>query len=247
MLRRPASTIKLLTVLTAEAHLPADAKVPVSAYAAAMPALRMGLLPGELWPLSQLVTSTVIVSANDAAVAIAEASGGSLDGFETQMEAMARTLGMVDSPRLTDPAGLDDNVFHGAGDFISAWDLALVGRAALADPAIVEAAKTPIVRVHRPAGQGPPAREPQRAAGQVPRGHGPEDGVHVGGRAHAGGHGHPRTAARSWPWPSNAPDLYGSVTDLLNLGFAIPSPRRRAVALVAPDRGGRVDGRRLPR
>ena len=233
VLRRPASTIKLLTVLTAQRHLAPDAMIPVSAYAAAMPALRIGLLAGQTWPLGQLITSTIAISANDAAVAIGEASGGTLDGFAAQMTEMGRTLGLVDAPQFTDPAGLDDNLFHGTGDWISAWDLALVGRAAMADPAIAEAAKNPIARFTDPLGHVRRLVNHNELIVRYPGATGLKTGF-----TNAAGHNLVATAKRDGRTimvvAIDAPDIYGSVIDLLNLGFAIPAASETGVFLVPP-------------
>lgn len=145
--RRPASVIKLLTVITARRLLAPNARVSVSDLAASMPAHKLGLKSGQRWPMIELVHAAVVVSANDAAVALAErVGGGSLDGFTVEMQRTARRLGLVDSPQLDDPTGLDDGLAHAGGDWISAWDLAIVARAALADPLIARLAATPIVR-----------------------------------------------------------------------------------------------------
>src|SRR5437588_5110778 len=63
VLRRPASTIKLLTVLTAERLLKPDATIRVSALAAGMPARNIGLKEGDAWPLSDILDSALVVSA----------------------------------------------------------------------------------------------------------------------------------------------------------------------------------------
>lgn len=134
----PASTIKLFTALVAIQRLPADDPVPVSAHAAGMPARRIVMAPGQVWDLEDLLFSMLTVSANDAAVAVAErVGGGSLDGWEVVAGRTAVGLGLEDSPDLSDPAGLDDEFSNEEGSRISARDLAIVSRAVLADPRLM--------------------------------------------------------------------------------------------------------------
>jgi D-alanyl-D-alanine carboxypeptidase len=79
----------------------------------------------------------MMVSANDAAYAIATTVGGSLDGFASDLKATAKQLGLRDS-RLGDPAGLDDETAYKGGPFMSAYDLAIAARNALAVPEIAK-------------------------------------------------------------------------------------------------------------
>jgi D-alanyl-D-alanine carboxypeptidase (penicillin-binding protein 5/6) len=135
----PASTIKLFTALVAIQRLPADDPVPVSAVAAGMPARRIVMQPGQVWDLEDLLYSMLTVSANDAAVAVAErVGGGSLAGWEMIADRAAVGLGLEDAPDLSDPAGLDDEFSHGEGSNISPRDMAIVARAVMADPRLME-------------------------------------------------------------------------------------------------------------
>jgi D-alanyl-D-alanine carboxypeptidase (penicillin-binding protein 5/6) len=219
--RRPASTIKLLTMLTAEHHVGPDSMVTVSPLAASMPARKIGLAAGQTWPFHDLLSTAIVVSANDAAVAIAEQSGGSLDGFTSQMEETARSLGMVDTPQVEDPAGLDDSFAHGGGDWISAWDLALTGRAALADPAIATAARRPIVRFTDPEGRAHRLLNHNKLLSRYPGATGLKTGYTA-----AAGNSLVATATRDnrtmMVVVLDAPDLYDPVTTLLDQGFMTP-------------------------
>ena len=134
----PASTIKLLTALVAIQRLPADDPIPISPVAAGMPARRIVMQPGQVWDLEDLLFSMLTVSANDAAVAVAErVGGGSLAGWELIADRTAVGLGLEDAPDLSDPAGLDDEFSHGEGSNISPRDMAIVARAVLADPRLM--------------------------------------------------------------------------------------------------------------
>ena len=139
----PASTTKLLTALVAIHEIPSDRLVPISADAAAMPAMKIGAKVGEMWNRDDLLRSLLMVSANDAAVALAQESAGDLADFSTMRARAGQQLGLSDSPSFNDPAGLDDDMFsNGGGDLISARDMAIVGRAALSDPLISSIAGT---------------------------------------------------------------------------------------------------------
>lgn len=131
----PASTIKLLTALVAYQRLPADTPIPISYTAESMPARKINVKQGQTWDLEDLLNSMLLVSANDAAVALAErVGGGTLAGWEEVAGNAAANLGLEDGPDLSDPAGLDDEFSHGGGSLISARDLAIVSRAVLAEP-----------------------------------------------------------------------------------------------------------------
>src|SRR3954452_5946114 len=79
--QRPASTIKLLTALIASEQLSPAQAIPISATAEGMPARKINVKAGQSWTSDRLLSSMRMVSANDAAVAIAEtADERSLDG-----------------------------------------------------------------------------------------------------------------------------------------------------------------------
>ncbi len=143
-LRYPASTIKLLTALMAAERLPAGDVLPISAHAESMPARKMNVKAGQQWTLNDLLHAMLMVSANDAAVAVAERiGGGSLDTWAALAAQTLTNLGAADHPVLRDPAGLDDAQFgRDGGSQISARDLALVGRAILARPDLMAIIQT---------------------------------------------------------------------------------------------------------
>ncbi len=136
----PASTQKLMTALTALEHLPSDTAVPISARDASVPNMNIGAKPGQVWKLDDLVHALLIISGNDAAYAIAERSAGSVEAFATQMNTVGKQLGLVDST-FSDPAGLDGREGLNGGSHVSAYDLAIVARNALAVPEIADTVK----------------------------------------------------------------------------------------------------------
>ncbi|MDQ6928739.1 MAG: D-alanyl-D-alanine carboxypeptidase, partial [Actinomycetota bacterium] len=81
----PASTIKVLTALIVAAALGPSTAVPVSADAAAMPPIKLGLHPGHTLRADDLLRGLLMSSANDAAVALAERVAGSRQGFAQDM------------------------------------------------------------------------------------------------------------------------------------------------------------------
>lgn len=84
-----------------------DEPVTVSAKAAATPAYRLGLRTGETVPLSLLLEGVAIVSANDAAMAVAERLNGDEQEFVARMNAKARQLGLT-ATQFANPHGLPD-------------------------------------------------------------------------------------------------------------------------------------------
>ena len=131
----PASTAKIMTALVAIERLPPDARIHVSPDAAGREAMKIGMPAGSSWPFQDAMASMMMVSANDAAYAIAESAGGSISGFAKDANETARRYGMRDST-FGDPAGLTDETSYKGGPKTSAYDLAIATRNALTVPAI---------------------------------------------------------------------------------------------------------------
>src|SRR4029079_16837631 len=98
------------------------------------------------------MASLMMVSANDAAYAIAETAGGDLQGFADSMTAMGKRMKMQDST-FSDPAGFDDAASFGGGPRMSAYDIAIATRNALSVPDIAKWASTRTYAFDDPAGQ----------------------------------------------------------------------------------------------
>jgi len=137
----PASTAKIMTALVAVERLPADARIPVSPDAANREPMKIGMQPGTRWPFKNTMASMMMVSANDAAYALAQDVGGSIKGFADIANATAKRYGMRDST-FGDPAGLTDETSYRGGPKVSAYDLAIAARNALTVPAIARWADT---------------------------------------------------------------------------------------------------------
>ena len=124
----PASTTKMMTALVAWDHLEMEELVTVSQTAADVGEAEVGLMPGEQIPAGDLFTAMLVRSANDAAMAVAEHVGGSIDGFARMMNDKARELGLNNS-HFVNPHGLDD-----PDHYSSAADLLTIERALLSIP-----------------------------------------------------------------------------------------------------------------
>ena len=121
----PASTLKTLTALTLIPEISARQKITVTQADADADGTRVGLVPGLPYTAGQLFQALLMASGNDAAYALAEAGGGR-EATLTAMNERAAYLGAHDTAA-KDPSGLD-----APGQTSSAYDLALIGRAALA-------------------------------------------------------------------------------------------------------------------
>ena len=131
----PASMAKMMLLLVAEeeikaGHFSPHEPVRISERAAQTGGSRIGLRQGEVYPLDELVKAAIIRSANDAAVAIAEKIGGSVEACVRMMNAEARKLGLTETEYRT-VDGLPPRPGHDA-DITSARDLATLGRALIA-------------------------------------------------------------------------------------------------------------------
>lgn len=124
---RPASTLKTLTALTLIPRLDPARRVLATPEHEGADGTRVGILAGNRYPVSTLFDALLLSSANDAAYLLADAAGG----YERTVSLMNETavgLGAHDTVAV-DPSGLDE-----AGQHSSAYDLALIGRAAMRLP-----------------------------------------------------------------------------------------------------------------
>lgn len=98
----PASLTKMMTLLlTFEAldkgTLRLDQELPVSFHAANQKPSRLGLTPGSTLRVEQAIIAITVKSANDAAVVLGEALGGTEEHFAEMMTAKARAIGMTNT------------------------------------------------------------------------------------------------------------------------------------------------------
>ncbi|MEL6478831.1 MAG: D-alanyl-D-alanine carboxypeptidase family protein [Pseudomonadota bacterium] len=108
--QHPASLTKMMTLYLAfeaveHGHINLGTRVRVSRKAAAQTGSRLRLRAGERVTIRDMIRATAIKSANDAAVVLAEAIGGSEKRFAQMMTSKARQLGMS-STTYRNPHGL---------------------------------------------------------------------------------------------------------------------------------------------
>lgn len=106
----------------------------------------MGLEPGQELSVEDLLYGLLLPSGNDAAIALAEYAGGSVPAFVSLMNRTAQELGLEDT-HFANPHGLDE-----PAHYTSAYDIAQLGRALLANPELAAIVRTPH---HQPAWDGP--------------------------------------------------------------------------------------------
>lgn len=132
-----ASTTKIMTFLVAiDACSDINETVTVSRAAAYTPGSTMHLAEGETITLHDLLYGLLLNSGNDAAVAIAEHVGGSVEDFSLMMNKRAAEIGAF-STNFKTPHGLDAD-----GHFTTAYDLALIAKAAYGYPLFREIIST---------------------------------------------------------------------------------------------------------
>jgi len=136
-----ASTTKLMTALVAIRDGRLSDVVKVSREAAYTEGSSMYLKEGEELTLETLLYGLLLCSGNDAAVAIAEHVGGSVEGFVERMNDTALALGMENSS-FANPNGLDDE-----NHYSTARDMALLARAAVENETLLRIASTRTVTV----------------------------------------------------------------------------------------------------
>ncbi|WP_044340128.1 D-alanyl-D-alanine carboxypeptidase family protein [Rossellomorea aquimaris] len=120
---RIASITKIMTAILAVESGKMDKDVTVSSNAAGTEGSSLYLKAGEKIKLEDLVYGLMLRSGNDAAVAIAEYVGGSLDGFVYMMNEKANEIGM-ENTHFSNPHGLDDHEDH----YSTAYDMAVLTR-----------------------------------------------------------------------------------------------------------------------
>lgn len=131
-----ASTTKIMTALVAVRDGNLSDTVTVSREAAYTEGSSMYLKEGEELTLETLLYGLMLCSGNDAAVAVAEHVGGSVQGFVKRMNETARELGM-DRSSFANPNGLDDEKHYS-----TARDMAVLACAALENETVLRIAST---------------------------------------------------------------------------------------------------------
>lgn len=126
--QRPCASItKVMTMLLVceaidNGKLSLDDTITASAHAASMGGSDIWLEEGETMSANDMIKATVVASANDAAVALAEHLCGSEEVFVQKMNEKANQLGMKDTV-FKNCNGLDED-----GHITSAYDVAVMSR-----------------------------------------------------------------------------------------------------------------------
>jgi D-alanyl-D-alanine carboxypeptidase (penicillin-binding protein 5/6) len=142
---RIASITKILTAVVALEYGNLSDQVKTSNRAYGTEGSSIYLKQGEVISLHNLLYGLMLRSGNDAAVAIAEHVGGSLEGFVYLMNEKAKFIGMKDS-HFMNPHGLDDSDEH----YSTARDMAILTAYALKNPVFREIVKTKVKTVPSP-------------------------------------------------------------------------------------------------
>lgn len=134
----PASTIKVLLALVALEELNLDATVVATPADTAVECNCVGIKPGHTYTTRQLLEGLLLVSGNDAANALADMLGGPAVAA-AKMTTKAADLGATATHAST-PSGLDGPNGPGAS---TPHDLAVIFRAAMANPVFAEITAQP--------------------------------------------------------------------------------------------------------
>ena len=143
----PASTIKTLLALVAIDELPLDATVVASEADAKVECNCAGVKAGRIYTTQQLLDGLLLVSGNDAATTLAHMLGGT-DVAVSKMNAKAAALGAT-ATRAGSPSGLNG---PGIDGYTTPRDLAVIFRAALANPVFAAITSSPAAQFPGEAG-----------------------------------------------------------------------------------------------
>jgi serine-type D-Ala-D-Ala carboxypeptidase (penicillin-binding protein 5/6) len=128
--RPPASTQKLLTALVVAETGFLDRPVTVQSVDSMCDPVKLGIKSGETYQRMDLLRALLVKSPNDVARCLARDNAGSIEAFAQRMNRRALQLGAVHS-HFVNPNGLPV-----PGQYSSARDLAIIARAAYANPTI---------------------------------------------------------------------------------------------------------------
>jgi D-alanyl-D-alanine carboxypeptidase (penicillin-binding protein 5/6) len=150
----PASTIKVLLALTALDELKLDATVVANDADTHVECSCVGIRPGHTYGARQLLDAVLLASGNDAANTLADMLGG-FDTAVSKMNAKAAALGASNTHAAT-PSGLDGPAGTG---WTTPRDLAIVFRAAMANPVFAQITSQPVAAFPQDSGDKPVVNE----------------------------------------------------------------------------------------
>lgn len=131
-----ASTTKIMTALVALEKGNLDDIVKIKSNSVGIEGSSIYLRDNEEITLKDLIYGLMLRSGNDAAVAIANHIGGSVEGFSKLMNKKAKEIG-ANNTNFTNPHGL-----HNDNHYTTAYDLALITREALKNEEFNKIAKS---------------------------------------------------------------------------------------------------------
>lgn len=124
----PASTTKIMTAIVALEKGKLDEPLIISQYAVNTEPSSLGLRTGDRITLREALAGMLLVSGNDAAVAVAETVAGSVPKFAEMMNEKARELGAYNT-HFVNPHGLTAQ-----GHYSTAHDMAIIAAYAMKNP-----------------------------------------------------------------------------------------------------------------
>ena len=133
----PASMTKIMTMLLImeaidNGNITFDDEVTITKEAASMGGSQVFLQEGEVYKVSELLKGIAVASGNDAAVAMAERIGGSVEEFVNMMNEKAKALNLSNT-NFVNPHGLDVE-----NHYSSARDMAIMAKELLKHEKILE-------------------------------------------------------------------------------------------------------------
>lgn len=143
----PASTLKVLTAITLLPRLNPNMLVRATKMATSVEPNIVGLVRGREYRVADLFRALLLISANDAAVSLVQATGSFTRGM-AMINAEAHHL------QAYDVVAKQPNGLPATGQVVSAYDMALIARQALASPAFMRydsmlAARFPVTKRKR--------------------------------------------------------------------------------------------------
>lgn len=143
-----ASTTKIMTAITAiENCNDLDEKFEISTKAVGIPGTSLYLKKGDVYSTRDLLYALMLISGNDASVAIAEHVAGSTSEFVTKMNELCKKIGAINS-HFANTHGLDAD-----GHYTTAYDLAKITAYALENETFREIVATKNTKIVNGAGE----------------------------------------------------------------------------------------------
>lgn len=147
----PASMTKIMTLLlimeaVEEGKINLDDNISISTNASSMGGSQVFLEPNTEMKAEELIKSIAIASANDSAVAMAEAISGTTANFVSRMNSRAKELGCKNT-NFKNVHGLDEE-----GHYSTAYDMSLIARELLKHEQILKYTSTYEAYLNKPNG-----------------------------------------------------------------------------------------------